>query len=61
MRRALPLGGEVGENYTFEEDTGEIQLGDLFAPSKDSLFLYSFMYAPPQGEACALSITRRRW
>lgn len=51
MRRALPLGGEVGENYTFEEDTGEIQLGDLFAPGKDSLFLYSFMYAPG-GDAC---------
>jgi predicted dithiol-disulfide oxidoreductase (DUF899 family) len=50
MRRALPLGGEV-QDYVFEADTGQIRLGDLFAPGKDSLVLYSFMYAPG-GDAC---------
>jgi len=50
MRRALPLGGEA-QKYAFEEDAGEIQLSDLFAPGTDSLVLYSFMYAPG-GDAC---------
>jgi len=60
MRRTLPLGGEIKENYAFDEDAAELgaaenivqtQLGDLFAPGKDSLFLYSFMYAPG-ADAC---------
>ncbi len=55
MRRALPLGGEIKENYTFKEDANgadaETRLSDLFAPGKDSLFLYSFMYAP-DGDPC---------
>jgi predicted dithiol-disulfide oxidoreductase (DUF899 family) len=50
MRRALPLGGQA-QDYVFEDDAGQTQLSDLFAPGKDSLFLYSFMYAPG-GEAC---------
>jgi len=55
MRRALPLGGEIKQDYAFDEDVGgtivQTNLGDLFAPGKDSLFLYSFMYAPG-GDAC---------
>ncbi|MCZ6590237.1 MAG: DUF899 family protein, partial [Alphaproteobacteria bacterium] len=60
LRRTLPLGGEIKENYTFDEDAAELgaaenivqtQLGDLFAPGKDSLFVYSFMYAPG-ADAC---------
>jgi predicted dithiol-disulfide oxidoreductase (DUF899 family) len=51
MRRALPLGGALEQDYVFEEDTGETKLSDLFAPGKDSLFIYSFMYAP-DGDAC---------
>lgn len=54
MRRALPLGGQV-QDYVFEEDAAgsvvQTPIGDLFAPGKDSLFLYSFMYAPG-GDAC---------
>lgn len=50
MRRALPLGGQA-QAYVFEEDSGEIQLRELFAPGKDSLVLYSFMYATG-GDAC---------
>ncbi|NNE83545.1 MAG: DUF899 family protein, partial [Alphaproteobacteria bacterium] len=55
MRRDLPLGGEVSEDYAFDEtiagDTVQTRLSDLFAPGKDSLFLYSFMYAP-DANAC---------
>jgi predicted dithiol-disulfide oxidoreductase (DUF899 family) len=49
MRRDLPLGGAVAEDYTFDEAIAgkvvQTRLGDLFAPGMDSLFLYSFMYA----------------
>lgn len=54
MRRALPLGGQA-QDYVFEEDAAgsavKATLGDLFATGKDSLILYSFMYAPG-GDAC---------
>ena len=56
-RRALPLGGEVPVDYSFEEAPGvSVPLSELFAPGKDSLFLYSFMFLPadgvPLGRAC---------
>jgi predicted dithiol-disulfide oxidoreductase (DUF899 family) len=48
-RRALPPGGEVPEDYVFrgEGPNGEpadAQLSELFAPGKDSLAIYSFMF-----------------
>ena len=52
QRRRLPLGGEVPEDYTFEEwdaaaNTGRpVRLSELFADGKDTLFLYSHMYIP---------------
>ena len=54
MRRALPLGGEIKEDYAFDEDRAPLgsgediaqtQLSDLFVPGKDNLVVYSFMYA----------------
>jgi predicted dithiol-disulfide oxidoreductase (DUF899 family) len=48
-RRQLPPGGEVPEDYAFE-GTGaegspvEVRLSELFAPGKDSLVIYSFMF-----------------
>jgi len=49
QRRELPLGGEVPEDYAFEEDaedggTREVRLSELFAPGKDVLAIYSFMF-----------------
>jgi predicted dithiol-disulfide oxidoreductase (DUF899 family) len=49
MRRELPPGGEVPEDYVFqgEGEDGEladVRLSDLFEPSKDSLAIYSFMF-----------------
>ncbi len=55
QRRGLPLGGELPEDYVFEEwddasgASREVRLSELFG-DKDTLFLYSFMFIPgPQG------------
>jgi predicted dithiol-disulfide oxidoreductase (DUF899 family) len=39
-RRALPPGGVVAEDYVF----GDVRFSELFAPGKDSLLIYSFMF-----------------
>jgi predicted dithiol-disulfide oxidoreductase (DUF899 family) len=57
LRRALPLGGEVPEDYAFEEMNGsdrvrETRLSELFEPGKDTLIVYSFMYGPEMEAAC---------
>lgn len=54
QRRALPLGGEPPEDYTFEQcaddqTVTQVRLSELFAPGKNTLLLYSFMY-PPEAE-----------
>lgn len=54
QRRTLPLGGEVPDDYVFEEwDTGAnaarpVRLSELFEEGKDTLFLYSFMFIPDE-------------
>jgi predicted dithiol-disulfide oxidoreductase (DUF899 family) len=62
QRRGLPLGGEVPIDYSFEaaspgsDAVTTVRLSELFAPDKDSLLLYSFMFLPtdddPLGRAC---------
>jgi predicted dithiol-disulfide oxidoreductase (DUF899 family) len=52
MRRALPPGGAVPQDYAFEEDGGEVRLSGLFGPDHDSLVLYSFMYGPEMDRPC---------
>lgn len=47
QRRALPPGGSVPDDYRFEEAVeggGEVRFSELFAPGKDTLVLYSFMF-----------------
>jgi predicted dithiol-disulfide oxidoreductase (DUF899 family) len=49
MRRELPVGGEVPEDYVFRGESPDgsptnIRLWELFAPGKDSLAIYSFMF-----------------
>jgi predicted dithiol-disulfide oxidoreductase (DUF899 family) len=58
QRRELPPGGELKEDYVFEElidgkDT-PVRFSELFAPGKDTLFLYSFMYGPDMDAACPM-------
>ncbi|MGH2952069.1 MAG: DUF899 family protein [Solirubrobacterales bacterium] len=44
-RRALPPGGVVPEDYVFADvEHGDVRLSDLFAPGKDTLVIYSFMF-----------------
>ena len=48
-RRALPAGGAVPEDYVFQGEgpNGEpmdVRLSELFAPGRDSLAIYSFMF-----------------
>jgi predicted dithiol-disulfide oxidoreductase (DUF899 family) len=53
QRRALPLGGVVPEDYTFEEageGDGQVRLSELLAPGKDTLVVYSFMFPRSPGD-----------
>jgi predicted dithiol-disulfide oxidoreductase (DUF899 family) len=53
QRRSLPLGGAVPEDYLFEETDdrgGEVRFSELFAPGKDTLAIYSFMFPRYSGD-----------
>lgn len=55
LRRKLPLGGEVPEDYEFEEEGAKkVRLSQLFARGKDSLILCSFMYGPKMRKPCPM-------
>jgi predicted dithiol-disulfide oxidoreductase (DUF899 family) len=43
-RRELPPGGMVPEDYVFAGVDGEVRMSELFAPGRDSLVIYSFMF-----------------
>src|SRR5262245_41957352 len=48
-RRRLPPGGAVPEDYVFkgagpDGTSTEVKLSELFAPGKDSLIIYNFMF-----------------
>ena len=54
-RRELPPGGVVPENYVFQgqgEDgmPRDVRLSELFAPGRDSLVIYSFMFPRDPGD-----------
>jgi predicted dithiol-disulfide oxidoreductase (DUF899 family) len=54
-RRALPQGGVLPEDYVFERagtdgTPTEVRLSELFAPDKDSLVIYSFMFPRDPGD-----------
>jgi predicted dithiol-disulfide oxidoreductase (DUF899 family) len=51
-RRALPMGGEVKEDYVFEGESGRTKLSQLFAPDKETLAIYSFMFGPERERPC---------
>jgi predicted dithiol-disulfide oxidoreductase (DUF899 family) len=51
-RRALPIGGEVREDYVFEGESGRTKLSQLFAPDKETLAIYSFMFGPERERPC---------
>ena len=54
-RRALPPGGVVPEDYVFQGAGADgaptdVRLSELFAPGKDSLAIYSFMFPRDPGD-----------
>ena len=54
-RRQLPPGGVVPEDYVFQGagvdgTPSEVRLSELFAPGKDSLVIYSFMFPRDPGD-----------
>lgn len=54
-RRRLPPGGPVPEDYVFQRlgDDGrpaDVRLSELFAPGRDSLVIYSFMFPRDPGD-----------
>ena len=70
-RRALPSGGPIPVDYAFDGEGPdgahtEIRMSELFAPGKDSLVIYSFMFprdpdddrpGPRTGKTAALPLT----
>ncbi|MGC9944768.1 MAG: DUF899 family protein [Bryobacteraceae bacterium] len=55
LRRKLPLGGELTEDYVFEEGEGvPVKLSDLFREGLDTLAIYNFMYGPAMKQACPM-------
>src|SRR4051794_4238193 len=54
-RRGLPDGGSVPEDYVFQGPGVDgapidVRLSELFAPGKDSLVVYSFMFPRDPGD-----------
>jgi predicted dithiol-disulfide oxidoreductase (DUF899 family) len=54
-RRELPLGGIVPEDYVFQGTAPDgsptvVRLSELFAPGRDSLVIYSFMFPRDPGD-----------
>ena len=52
LRRGLPTGGMIPEDYQFDGNGGTVKLSALFEPGKDTLAIYSFMYGPERDRPC---------
>jgi predicted dithiol-disulfide oxidoreductase (DUF899 family) len=59
QRRHLPLGGEA-QDYVFARESvpggaaQPVRLSELFAPAKDTLLLYSYMFSPQMKQPCPM-------
>jgi predicted dithiol-disulfide oxidoreductase (DUF899 family) len=54
-RRLLPLGGDIPTDYVFQRRgadgaPSDLRLSQLFAPGKDTLVIYSFMFPRDPGD-----------
>ena len=63
LRRGLPLGGRLKQDYVFEEGGADstdaatvrqTRFSDLFGVGKNSLIVYNFMYAPDAEHPCPM-------
>lgn len=66
LRRGLPPGGELKEDYVFEEGAADLsdqqtvkpaRFSELFEKGKDSLIIYSFMYGPDWNNPCPMCVS----
>ena len=54
LRRAMPLGGEIPEDYVFHNlENMSIKLSELFG-DHDTLLIYSYMLGPEMTEPCSM-------
>jgi len=53
LRRRLPPGGEVPQDYVFMSERGPVKLSQLFERG-NTLVAYSFMYGPRMKAACPM-------
>jgi predicted dithiol-disulfide oxidoreductase (DUF899 family) len=55
LRRKLPAGGKVPQDYLFEEGDPphKVKLSELFG-DRETLVAYSFMYGPNMAKACPM-------
>ena len=53
MRRGLPAGGKVPNNYRFGGENGPVTFSELFA-DKQTLAVYSMMYGPTRERPCPM-------
>lgn len=53
LHRKLPQGGQVPEDYLFEEEGRDIRLSELFV-NGDTVIAYSFMYGPKAQNPCPM-------
>ena len=63
MRRRLPLGGQVPEDYVFDEGptdlsntsaVHQVKLSELFRNTLDTLLIYSYMFGPKAQQPCPM-------
>lgn len=61
LRRQLPVGGPVPEDYIFQEGAADltdsqtvrsVRMSELFAPDKNTLVIYSYMFGPQMKAPC---------
>jgi len=53
LRRALPPGGAIPEDYILESEKGSIRFSDLFG-DKQTLIIYSWMFGPQRQRPCPM-------
>ncbi|MDE1177003.1 MAG: DUF899 family protein [Edaphobacter sp.] len=53
LRRALPPGGGIPEDFAFEGANGATRLSQLFG-DKDTLIVYSMMFGPQRDRPCPM-------
>jgi predicted dithiol-disulfide oxidoreductase (DUF899 family) len=55
MRRKLPLGGPLKEDYVFDAGAGrQVKLSELFRDGKNTLLIYSYMFGPKMAQPCPM-------